>query len=127
MTPTPTATPTATPVPPTPTPTIAPLPTPTPVVAAQYAPVGGSLSEGEMRALLAAAGFPEWTWPRALAIAWCESRWNPNATGSQGERGLFQVHPWYHGDATYDPLGNVVAAYRISEGGTNWWAWTCAR
>lgn len=87
--------------------------------------VGGTLTEGEMRALLSAAGFPEWTWAKALAVAWCESRWNPAATGAQGEMGLFQVHPRWHADATYDPLGNVQAAYRISGGGASWAAWTC--
>lgn len=65
------------------------------------------------------------TAPAACAVAWCESRWDPNATGSQGERGLFQVHPAFHPDATYDPYGNAVAAYRISRGGTDWSQWTC--
>src|SRR5690606_18815070 len=65
------------------------------------------------------------TAPAACAVAWCESRWDPNATGSQGERGLFQIHPAFHSDATYDPYGNAVAAYRISRGGTDWGQWTC--
>lgn len=63
--------------------------------------------------------------PAACAISYCESRWDPNATGSQGERGYFQVHPRYHADATYDPRGNALAAYRISGGGRDWSAWTC--
>lgn len=61
----------------------------------------------------------------ACAVSWCESRWNPNATGAQGEMGWFQIHPRWHADATYDPAGNIAAALRISNGGTNWSAWTC--
>lgn len=30
---------------------------------------------------------------QALPIVLCESRWKPNAVGSAGERGLFQIHP----------------------------------
>lgn len=33
-------------------------------------------------------------------------------------------HPIHH-DSTYDPLGNLLAAYRISNGGTDWSAWSC--
>lgn len=57
-------------------------------------------------------------------ISFCESSWNPNATGPAGERGWFQVHPRYHSDATYDPAGNIAAAIRISRGGTDWRAWS---
>lgn len=57
-------------------------------------------------------------------ISFCESSWNPNTTGAQGERGYFQIHPAYHADSTYDPAGNVAAAVRISNNGTNWGAWT---
>jgi hypothetical protein len=58
------------------------------------------------------------------AISWCESNWNPNATGAEGERGYFQVHPRWHADATYDPAGNVASAVRISRGGADWSQWT---
>lgn len=72
----------------------------------------------------------------ACGVSKCETRgnpWNIWATGAQGEMGWFQVHPRYHADATYDPEGNVRAAYRISHGGTyrishggtNWAAWSC--
>jgi hypothetical protein len=57
-------------------------------------------------------------------ISFCESGWNPNATGSAGERGWFQISPIWHHDSTYDPAGNVAAALRISRGGTDWSAWT---
>ena len=70
--------------------------------------------------------FPEWAWSRAFGIGSCESGGNSNATGSAGERGYFQIHP-IHFDSTYDPEGNVRAAYRISRGGSDWSAWSCAR
>ncbi|MCK9517400.1 MAG: hypothetical protein M0R74_00010 [Dehalococcoidia bacterium] len=59
-------------------------------------------------------------------ISYCESNWNPNTTGAEGERGYFQIHPRWHPDSTYDPAGNVAAAVRISGGGANWSAWTTA-
>lgn len=116
--------PTATPVPPTATP-VPPTVTPAPVQHVSSA--SGQLSRDQMLGLVQAAGFPSWAWEPALDIADCESGWNPNATGSAGEMGLWQIHPAYHADATYDPLGNAHAAYRISNGGRDWSAWTCAR
>ncbi len=76
---------------------------------------------------LVASIFPAWAVDTVLAVMWCESRGDPNATGAAGERGLLQIHPRWHYDATYDPEGNLRAAYRISSGGTDWSAWTCAR
>lgn len=63
---------------------------------------------------------------RVLQIMDCESGGHWDATGSAGERGLLQIHP-LHYDSTYDPLGNIQAAYRISSGGRDFSAWTCAR
>jgi hypothetical protein len=57
-------------------------------------------------------------------ISFCESGWNPNVTGSNGEMGWFQINPHYHSDASYDPAQNIAAAYRISAGGTDWSAWS---
>ncbi len=57
-------------------------------------------------------------------ISFCESMWNPGATGASGEMGYFQINPRWHADATYDPAGNVAAAVRISHGGSNWSAWS---
>lgn len=68
--------------------------------------------------------FPEFAVNTVLRIMQCESGGNPNATGSQGERGLMQI-ALVHADSTYQPLGNLQAAYRISAGGTNWNAWSC--
>ena len=103
-------------------PTEAPYVAPTP-----YAVLDTSvqLTEAQMVDLLRQAGFDEYTWPFMLRIAWCESKFSPNATGAAGEVGLFQVHPRWHPDATYDPLGNVKAAYRISAGGYDYSAWSC--
>src|SRR5690606_37997430 len=123
-TPTPTRTPT---IAPTATPTPTPEPTPSPEPSEVQPPavqprVPAPTVDGCPAVILDVFG-P--TAQAACAVAWCESRWNPNATGSQGERGLFQVHPAFHPDATYDPYGNTVAAYRISRGGTDWSQWTC--
>ena len=139
---TPTPTPTAEPVTPTPVPTA--FPTATPAVSApapafaptiqQVSPLGPEPtvapaapvfagSSEQWRGLVASV-FPAWAVDTALRIIQCESKGNPGATGGLGERGLFQIHP-VHPDSTYDPLGNVQAAYRISAGGQNWSAWTC--
>ena len=99
---------------------------PPPTAPSAYANLDTSaqLSEAQMVDLLRQAGFDEYTWPAALAVSWCESRWSPNATGGASEKGLFQIHP-IHFDSTYDPLGNAVAAYRISSGGYDWTSWSC--
>lgn len=95
-----------------------PTPEPTP-----DAPVYGAGVE-QWRSLVASI-FPAWAVDTALRIMSCESNGDPNAVGAQGELGLFQVHPRWHSDATLDPLGNVRAAYRISNGGRDWSAWSC--
>lgn len=111
------------------TPTEEPTPVPTQLPnkpMPSFSAAVGVLSEEQMRALLGEAGFPPETHDKALVIARCESGWNTGATGSAGERGLFQIHP-IHFDSTYDTLGNVRAAYRISSGGRDWSAWSCNR
>jgi hypothetical protein len=70
--------------------------------------------------------FPSYVVDYVLAIMQCESHGDPNETGAAGEMGLMQIHPDFHYDATYDPYGNLVAAYRISSGGTDFSAWSCA-
>ena len=123
-----------------PDPTLPPVPTA--MVAAQErssvveqrtpnAPVGGSSppvpapSGVEQWRGLVESIFPAFAVETALRIIRCESSGNPNATGAAGEMGLFQIHPRWHPDATYDPYGNMLAAFRISGGGTSWGAWTC--
>lgn len=125
-TPTPTRTPTV-------TPTATPTPTPEPTSSQESASAGSVWQQPDVQPRVQApTGCPAVILdvfgpaaPAACAVAWCESHWDPNATGSQGERGLFQIHPAFHSDATYDPYGNAVAAYRISRGGTDWSQWTC--
>ena len=111
----------------TPTPTVTPSPTPTipPPPEPTQAIAPGSTT-GQWRVLVASI-FPDWAVGPALAIIQCESGGNPWAIGYEGEMGLFQIHPYWHPDATFDPEGNARAAYRISRGGTDWSAWTCAR
>lgn len=109
-------------VPATPTPTVVIVPTSTPVPIVEAAHWNPDVERWRP---LVASIFPAWAVSSALAIIQCESEGNPNATGAQGERGLFQIHPRWHPDSTYDPEGNVRAAYRISGGGTDWGAWSC--
>ena len=65
----------------------------------------------------------------AIRVATCESRLNPFALGSQGERGIFQLHPvhfgWLNEDRLWEPRYNARAAYILSKGGRNWSHWTC--
>jgi hypothetical protein len=127
---------------PAPTPDLLP-PVPTAMVAAQErssvveqrtpnAPVGGSnpsvpaiSPDVEQWRGMVESIFPAFAVETALRILRCESGGDPNATGSAGEMGLFQIHPRWHPDATYDPYGNMLAAYRISGGGVSFSAWTC--
>lgn len=48
----------------------------------------------------------------AVAIATVESRLNPNAIGSLGEVGLFQLRPEYHDIKSKDPSHNTLVALR---------------
>ena len=101
--------------------------TPAPPAPTPYAVLDTSvqLTEAQVTQLLINAGFTPDTWPRMLALGWCESKFSPNATGLAGEMGIWQVHPRWHPDATYDPQGNANAAYRISSGGYDLSAWSC--
>lgn len=110
----------------TPEPTATPSATPEPVVVVPIGTVEPVYTPGveQWRGLVASI-FPEWAVDKVLAVMWCESKGDPNATGSQGEMGLMQLHPRWHRDATYEPYGNLVATYRISSGGTDWSQWTC--
>lgn len=48
----------------------------------------------------------------ALAVAEVESDFNPRRTGKHGEIGLFQLHPKFHPDASYDVKANVTKGIR---------------
>jgi soluble lytic murein transglycosylase len=68
------------------------------------------------------------------AVVWKESRFNPNATGARGERGLMQVLPNTAGDwmqevgrknlgqeDLYDPRTNIEAGAWYLRRGLNFW------
>ena len=110
----------------------APTPAVVEVASARVSAQGGSLTEAEMRALLAEAGAPaEWV-PDMLTIAWCESHYSPGAVGDSGNSlGLFQLWSgWARpGEDLFDPLTNARVAVRVREirgrfGSTG--GWTCA-
>jgi hypothetical protein len=67
----------------------------------------------------------------AIAVVRCETggTFDPHAIGSQGERGIFQIHPvhfaWAQPRRLFDPVWNARVAYRLSSGGRDWHAWTC--
>lgn len=128
--PAPTATPTPTP---TVTPTPQPTPTPVPTVPTSWP---AQLTASEMRELYAYAGVPAaWVEP-LLTIAWCESRYRPNAQGDgSGSLGLHQLWSGWFSRAGYstsqwaDPVVNTKVALYVREqlgrfGGSG--GWTCA-
>lgn len=99
---------------------------------------GGALTEAEMRAVLAEAGWPAGLHDEALRVAWCESRWSPYAVGDGGNsRGLFQLNvaTWfaYAGEGPEmwaDPLTNArvawaVMGYDAGRGYERWRQWSC--
>lgn len=73
----------------------------------------------------------DWDVSIAMAVMQAESGCNPGAfnpewhSNCQGSRGLFQI-ACVHRDSTFDPAGNVAAAYRIygSSGWKPWGAYT---
>ena len=102
------------------------------------APSAGQLSEGEMRDVLAAAGWPAELHDAALRVAWCESKYSPGARGDHGASvGLFQLNlqTWfrYAGEDPAqwdDPVVNARVAwatynYDIGRGSPPWKQWTC--
>lgn len=72
----------------------------------------------------------------AVCIATRESSLNKKATGSAGERGLFQIHPGHfreNGGFVDHPVElwliwrNVKVAWRLSRQGTYWYPWVAQR
>ena len=64
----------------------------------------------------------------ALRVMACESGGNPNAVNPfSGASGLFQFMGfWWRGVwDPFDPAENVARAAELSQGGTDWSAWTC--
>jgi hypothetical protein len=64
------------------------------------------------------------------AVVDCESDWNPSATGSAGEAGLFQIHPvnWsmFDGANPWDVAANTRVALEMRKA-RGWSPWSCAR
>ena len=129
---------------PTPEPEVMAASAPEPTVAksatVQPAPVyaAGQLSEGEMRDVLAAAGWPAELHDAALRVAWCESKYSPGARGDHGASvGLFQLNlaTWfrYAGEDPAqwdDPVVNARVAwatynYDVGRGSPPWKQWSC--
>lgn len=66
---------------------------------------------------------------KAVSVASCESGLDPNAVnGSSGAAGLFQLMPFHWRDRfdPFDPVANARYAFGLSDGGTNWGAWSGA-
>lgn len=64
--------------------------------------------------LLSETSWPESEWSTVEAVAWCESRLDPSAVGSLGERGVLQVRPEFHGPVPSDTLGQLEQGYGSS-------------
>lgn len=101
-------------------------------------PSGGALSalpgktSGSIRSLVTSAGFVGNGASIAVAVAMAESGGNAQAshtnTDGSTDRGLWQINNHAHPDVSdacaYDPLCCAKAAYKISNGGSDWGAWT---
>lgn len=70
----------------------------------------GVLSAAQVASYATAAGFPSSVVPTMVAIAYRESRFDPNAVNaSSGATGLWQIFPG--GSQYLDPAANAAAAY----------------
>jgi soluble lytic murein transglycosylase-like protein len=86
-----------------------------------------------MDLVLSLAKWPEEQWAMAREIAWCESRWRPDAIGDHGNSlGLFQLWTgWFHYTGTLiddwaDPVVNAAVALAVWRT-RGWEEWTCSR
>ncbi|HEV7978603.1 FG-GAP-like repeat-containing protein [Amycolatopsis sp.] len=78
------------------------------------------------------AGFTGENFVVAVAVAMAESRCDPAARGVNPghsiDRGLWQINDYYHPDVSdtcaYNAQCNANAAFRISDGGTDWSPWS---
>jgi hypothetical protein len=81
----------------------------------------------QLRALAVGLHFPDPD--TAAAIAMAESGGDPSALGDNGTSyGLWQIHlpahPEYNAQSLLDANYNAVAAFAISDSGTNWTPWS---
>lgn len=72
-----------------------------------------------------------WSCTQALAVARCESTFNPNAVSPSGHIGLFQISPRFHsarlwpGESLTDPEANVRIAWELYSEAGGWGPWSC--
>ncbi len=97
--------------------------------------LGRVLTEGQLRGLVSKY-FKKADVERALRIAWCESKYDTEATNPRsGAAGLFQHLPKYWGQRSdaagwegasiYDPEANVAVAAWLRDEFGGWSHWTC--
>lgn len=98
-----------------------------------YAASSGGAGGGDLRSILMSAGFSGAGLELAYKHAMAESGGRAGATNinkdrwHSRDRGPFQINDHWHPEVTdaqaYDPYQSAVAAYRISNGGTDWSQW----
>lgn len=92
------------------------------------------LSPAQVAAAARGAGFTGVRLQRAVAVALAESGGDPLAVGRNSDkwrsrdRGLWQINSHWHPEVSdavaFSPSGAAAAAYKISNGGTSWSAWS---
>ena len=70
-------------------------------------------------------------WRVALKVARCESELDTRNVSPTADYGAFQINRPAHPDAfahnMFHAVWNARYAFRLSDGGRHWQAWTCAR
>ncbi len=118
-----------------PAPVEQPAPAPAAVATPPPAVSVGVLSYAEIVAAAAAAGWPADRLDQVARVAWCESRFRPDAVG-YGTYGLMQLIPfWFEATGTdfalwSDPVTNLrVALFAFASdagsGSSAWGPWSC--
>lgn len=90
------------------------------------------LTEDDLLALLAESPWPRHEWPTVVRVAYCESRFQPEAVGDGGRaEGLMQIRTdvWHRLARSFDLMDardNLTAAYVAYLEAGGWWPWSCA-
>ncbi len=93
------------------------------------------LASLEIRTLVEAYFLPQYV-DDALNVAWCESKYDPDAANpTSSARGLFQhlgrywpersAQAGWAGASILDPEANIAVAAWLSKGGSDWSHWVC--
>jgi hypothetical protein len=103
-----------------------------PVTLAELMP---RLTDAEVRALAADAGWPTHRLDEVVRVSDCESRHRPHVVGAAGERGVMQIHPvhrslvaslGYAWDQVADTRVNLAVARAVFvQAGRSWRPWSC--